>query len=154
MMETMKQWGLWYRTGIHGSLVVICWLCISRIFEILSKHKLPAKTIGILTSVFCTSGVNLVILAWTCEESSGGQAQNRVNFHFEVKIWSWRSRSSTPQYNRDIENRVILHLWSKFGILTSTGVELCRGQTRDYRTHRRTDGHTGTQTQATTIPEG
>ena len=29
-METMKQSGLWSSLGAHGSLVVICWLCISR----------------------------------------------------------------------------------------------------------------------------
>ena len=36
--------------------------------------------------VFCTSGPNLVILAWTGEELSLGQAQNWVNFDFEVKF--------------------------------------------------------------------
>ena len=39
-------------------------------------------------------------------------------------------------------------------ILAWTGDELSRGQTSAYRTHRRTDGHTDRQTQATTIPEG
>ena len=38
------------------------------------------KTIGILTKVFCTSGPNLVVLAWTGDELSGGKAQNGVNF--------------------------------------------------------------------------
>ena len=42
------------------------------------------KTIGILTKVFCTSGPNLVVLAWTGDELSHGQAQNGVNFDFEV----------------------------------------------------------------------
>ena len=44
------------------------------------------KIIGILTKVFCTSGPNLVILAWTGDELSLGQAQNWVNFDFEVKF--------------------------------------------------------------------
>ena len=46
------------------------------------------KTIGILTKlhVFCTSGPNLVVLALTGDELSRRQAQNGVNFDFEVKF--------------------------------------------------------------------
>ena len=33
-----------------------------------------------------TSGPNLVALAWTGDELSRGQAQNGVNFDFEVKF--------------------------------------------------------------------
>ena len=44
------------------------------------------KTIGILTKVFCTSGPNLVVLAWTGDELSHRQAQNGVNFDSEVKF--------------------------------------------------------------------
>ena len=44
------------------------------------------KTIGILTKVFCTSGPNLVVLDWTGDELSLGQAQNGVNFDFEGKF--------------------------------------------------------------------
>ena len=43
------------------------------------------KTTGILTKVLSTSGPNLVALAWTGDELSRGQAQNGVNFDFEVK---------------------------------------------------------------------
>ena len=39
-----------------------------------------SKTIGILTKVFCTSGPNLVVLAWMGDELSREQAQNGVNF--------------------------------------------------------------------------
>ena len=45
-----------------------------------------SKTIEILTKVFCTSGPNLVVLARTGDELSHGQAQNGVNFDFEVKF--------------------------------------------------------------------
>ena len=41
------------------------------------------KTIGILTKVFWTSGPNSVVLAWTNDELSHGQAKNGVNFDFE-----------------------------------------------------------------------
>ena len=45
------------------------------------------KIIGILTKVHCTSGPNLVILAWTGDVLSRGQAKNWVNFDFEVKFY-------------------------------------------------------------------
>ena len=89
-METMKQPGLWRSLGIHGSLVVVWWLCISSSGETRNFFKsnltlaegqgqLPPKTIGILTKLFCTSGPNFVItyLEWVI--SYGGQAQNGVN---------------------------------------------------------------------------
>ena len=44
------------------------------------------QTTGILTKLFCNSGPNLVVLAWTGEELMHGQAQNGVNFDFEVKF--------------------------------------------------------------------
>ena len=44
------------------------------------------QTTRILTKVFCTSGPNLVVLAWTGDELSHGQAQKGVNFDFEVKF--------------------------------------------------------------------
>ena len=43
-------------------------------------------TIRILTRVFRTSGPNLVVLAWACDELLWGQAQNGVNCDFEVKF--------------------------------------------------------------------
>ena len=44
------------------------------------------ETIGILTKVFGTSGPNLVVLAWTGDKLLHGQAQQGVNFDFEVKF--------------------------------------------------------------------
>ena len=46
----------------------------------------PINPKTILTKVFCTSGPNLVVLAWTDDELSRGQAQNGVNFDFEGKF--------------------------------------------------------------------
>ena len=48
------------------------------------QAKSTPKTVRILTKVFCTSGPNFVVLAWTGDELSRGQAQNGVNFDFEV----------------------------------------------------------------------
>ena len=44
------------------------------------------KTIGILTKLFCTSGPNLVVLAWMGNELWYREAQNGVNSHFQVKF--------------------------------------------------------------------
>ena len=84
------------------------------------------KTIGILTKVFCTSGPNLVALAWTGDELSHGQAQNGVNFELKLNL-TLKVQVNHPQNNRDL-NQGLLHLWSKFGD-PSLGVELSRGQT-------------------------
>ena len=62
--------------------------------------------------VFCTSGQNLVILAWTGDELSRGQAQNGVSFDFEVKFDLEGHGQSPPQNDRDL-NQGLLHLWSK-----------------------------------------
>ena len=37
-------------------------------FDLEGHGQLPPKTIGILAKVFCTSGPNLVILAWMGDE--------------------------------------------------------------------------------------
>ena len=55
--------------------VLKCICCLnSEILE--GQGQLPPKTIGILTKVFCFSGPNLVILAWTDGELSCGQASD------------------------------------------------------------------------------
>ena len=71
------------------------------------------KTTEFLTKVFSTSGPNLVALAWTVDELSREQAQNGVNFDFEVKFDLEGQGQSPPKNNRDL-NQGLLHLWSKF----------------------------------------
>ena len=48
------------------------------------------KTIGILTKLFCTSGPNLVVLAWTGDELSREQAKTgqvlKLNLTLKVKV--------------------------------------------------------------------
>ena len=46
------------------------------------QHQSISRTIGILTKVFCASGLNLVILA--LDQLWCGQAQNGVNLELEV----------------------------------------------------------------------
>ena len=87
-----RLFGYW-----DGALVVIWWLCISssgeaRKFDFLSQiwpwmsRSNAPKTIGILTNAFCTSDPKLVILAWMGDELWCRQAQNGVNFDFDLKF--------------------------------------------------------------------
>ena len=54
--------------------------------EIEDQDQSIPKLIGILPQIFCTYGLNLVILAWIGYELSGRQAQNGVTFDFEVEF--------------------------------------------------------------------
>ena len=56
-------------------------------FNLTCQAQSTPKTTGILTKVFSTCGPNLVALAWTGDELSHGQAQNGVNFDFEVTFY-------------------------------------------------------------------
>ena len=107
------------------------------------------KIIEILTKVFCTSGPNLVVLARTGDELSHGQAQNGVNFDFEVKF-DLEGQGQSPPKTIGILTKVFYTFGPNLAILAWTGPELLRGQTSDWRT----DWHTHTQTQVMTIPEG
>ena len=53
-------------------------------FDLEGQGQSTSKTVGILTNVFCTSGPNLVILAWMDDELWCGQAQNGVNLDFDL----------------------------------------------------------------------
>ena len=64
----------------HWNLFLMVQLTNSSIGS--DNGQLSHKTIGILANVFCTSGPNLVILAWMGDELWCGQAQNGVNFDF------------------------------------------------------------------------
>ena len=102
-----------------------------------------------MTRVFCTSGPNLVILAWRSDELSRGQAQNGGYFDFEVKF-VLEGHGQSPPKTIGILTKVFYTYGPNMVILAWTGDELSCGQAWDYCTHRRTHR----QTQATTIPEG
>ena len=118
-------------------------------FNLTSQAQSTPKTKGILTKVFCTSGPNLVVLARTGDELSHEQAQNGVNFDFEVKFDLEGQGQSLPK-TIGILTKVFYIYGSNLVILAERGDELLHGQARDWRT----DGHTRRQTQATTIPKG
>ena len=94
-----------------------------------------------------------MILAWTGDVLSRGQAQNGVNFEFEVKF-DIEGQGQSPPKTIGILTKVFYNYGPNLVILAWTGDELSRGQASDYRTHERTDGGTHRQTQPTTIPEG
>ena len=85
----------------------------------------------------------MVVLAWTGDELSCGQAQNGVNFDFKVKI-DLEGQSQTPPKTIGIFTKVFYTYGPNLVILVWTGDELSRGQARDYRTHRQTDVDTQT----------
>ena len=107
------------------------------------SSSINPKTIGILTKVFCTSGPNLVVLAWTGDELSHGQAQNGVNFDFEVKF-DLEGEGQSPQKTIGILTKVFYTFGPNLAILAWTGAELSRGQASDWCTdwHTHRDTHT------------
>ena len=97
----------------------------------------PPKLQGILNKVFCTSGSNLVALAWAGDELSRRQAQNGVNFDFEVKF-ALEGQGQLPPKTIGILTKVFYTYAPNLVILVWTGDELPRGQTW-WRTDWRTD---------------
>ena len=154
-METMKQSGLWSSLGymaplwLYGGYVFPVVVKLENLtfevkFDLEGQAQLPPKTIGILTNVFCTSGPNLVILAWMGDELWCGQAQNGVNFDSDLKF-DLEGQGWLPPKTIGTLTKVFCIFGPNLVILAWTGDELSRGQT-----WWRTDGRTG----ATTIPVG
>ena len=119
-------------------------------FNLTCQAQSTPKTAGILTKVFCTSGLNFVVLAWTGDDLSRGQAQNGVNFDFEVKFDLEGQGQSPPPQKKTKKNKKkqTIGIFSKvfyiYGlnlvILAETGHELSCGQAKGWRIH--TDAHT------------
>ena len=103
------------------------------------------KFTGILTELRCIFGQNLEILTSTGGEWSCGQAQNSVNFDFQVKFDLEGQGQSIPK-TIGILTKMFCMSSSNLVILAGTSHKLLRGKARDWRPHE--------QTQATTIPEG
>ena len=109
-------------------------------FNLTCHAQSPPKTTGILTKVFSTSGPNLVALAWTGDELSREQAQNGVNFDFEVKF-DLEGQGQSPPKTIGILTKVFYTYGPNLVTVAWTGDELSRGQTW-WRTDWRTDGRT------------
>ena len=105
------------------------------------------KTTMILTKVFSTSGPNLVALAWTGDELSHGQAQNGVNFDFEVKF-GLEGQGQLPPKTIGILTKVFYTYGPNLVILASLNGWWVIARTSKWLPHPRTDGRTDTQTDA------
>ena len=79
-----------------------------------------------------------MILAWRGDEWSHEQAQNGVNFGFEVEF-DLEGQSQSPPKTKGIITKVLYTYGPNMVIIAWIGDELSRRQTRDYRTHRRTE---------------
>ena len=111
------------------------------------------KFVGIWTVLRCIFVPNLEIVTSIGGESRHGQVPNGVNFDFEVKF-DLEGQGQSPPKTIGILTKVFCTCGPYLVILAWTGDELSCGQASGYHTHRRTDGNTDRQTQATTIPEG
>ena len=101
--------------------------------------------VGILTVLKCICGPDLEILTWIGGESWFEQAQNGVNFEFEVKF-DLEGQGQSPPKTIGILTKVFYTFGSNLAILAWMCDKLSRGQADDWRPHG--------QTQALTIPEG
>ena len=154
--STVHNTFLW--ANIYGLWNRLCFIRFLQVSQIFQRRKSDAnkqdfenklnltcqaqstpKTVGILTKVFCTSGPNFVVLAWTGDELSLGQAQNGVNFDFEVKF-DLEGQDQSPPKTIEILTKVFYIYGPNLVILAETGHELSRGQATGWRTH--TDTHT------------
>ena len=85
-------------------------------------------------------------------ELSRRQAQNGVNFDFEVKF-DLEGQGQSPPKTIGILTKVFYTYGLNLVILPWTGDELLRGQTNDYRTHVRTNTQTDTDNDNTRRPK-
>ena len=121
-------------------------------FDLEGQGQLPSKTTKVLTKLFCTSGPNLVILAWMGNELWCGQAQNGVNSDFQVKF-DLEGQGQLPPKTIETLTKVFCIFGPnlvKFGLNGSRVI----AWTSKWLTHRLTHRLTHPRTQTTTIPEG
>ena len=79
-----------------------------------------------------------MILAWTGDALSHGQAQNGVNFDFEGKF-DLEGKGESPLKTIGILTKVFYTWVSNLVILAWTGLKLSRGQASDWHTDWHTD---------------
>ena len=115
--------------------------------------SLPGAT-SLLTKLFCTSGPNLVTLAWTPDELARGQSSSSElgNIWFYIKF-DLEGQGQVSVKTIGGLTKVFCTCCPNSVISAWMGHELSHGQTQDKRTDGRTHTHTHTQAQATTIPE-
>ena len=105
------------------------------------------KLVGIWTMLRCIFVPNLEVVTSNGGEPWHGQAQNGVNFDFEVKF-DLEGQGQSPLKTIWILTKVFYTYGPNLVILAWMGNELLRRQASAYCTHRRTDGRTHRQTDA------
>ena len=100
-------------------------------------------TLRLLTRVFCTSGPNLVALAWACDKLLWGQARNGVNFDFEVEF-DLEGQSQSPPKAIGILTKVFYTCDPNLVILARIGYPLDK-QVIATPTDRQTQGNGNTR---------
>ena len=115
------------------------------------SSSINPQTIRILTKVFCTSGLNLVVLASTGDEFTLGQAQNGLNFDYEGELdLEGKDQSPPPKKKNNkkknkktigISTNVFYTCLSNLVILAWTGLELSRGQASAWHSAKQTQRH-------------
>ena len=84
-------------------------------FDLEGQGQSPPKTIGILTKVFYTYGPNLVILAWTGDELSRGQASDyRTHGRTDTQTDAGNDNTRRPKLasgKKPIANRRVEDPW-------------------------------------------
>ena len=109
------------------------------------------KTTGILTKVFCTSGPNLVVLAWRVTSSKYGQAQNMVTFDSEIKF-DLEDQGQSHHKAIGFLTKFFYAYGLNLVILACTGPEWSCGQTNDWHTDWQTHRHTDAGNENTRMP--
>ena len=87
-----------------------------------------------------------------CDELWCGQAQNGVNFDFDL-IFDLEGQGQLLHKTIGTLNKLFCTFEPNLVILVWTGPELSRGQASDWHTDWHTHGRTHTQTQATRMPK-
>ena len=109
--------------------------------QIEDQLRWSTKLLRVWTVLRCIFVPNLEIVTSIGGESWHGQAQNGVNFDFEVKFDLEGQGQSSPQ-TIEILTEVFYTYGPKLVILAIIGDELLRGQASAYSTHGRTDTQT------------
>ena len=99
----------------------------------------PSKTIWISTKSFCTSGLNLVILAWIGYREDKLKAQNWVKSDFEVKF-DLVGHGQSPPKTIEALNKVFCTFAPKLVILAWTCFELLHRQASSWLTCTQMNG--------------
>ena len=101
------------------------------------------KSIGTLTVVRCIFGPSMKswLNGWWLMARTNSQAQNGINFDFEVEF-DLEGHGQSPPKTIVILTKVSYTFGPNLAILAWTGPELSRGQASDWRT----DWHTHTRT--------